>query len=355
MQPRASSGAEDRTSAGRLNHPNNSTWHQFWRGQPGGLRRAASERVDIDYCAFLLGYRAAPRTEGHGTVGGHHERITNAVGRGGSRRNDFGRRSGRDGGGDDADGTGQRRGDGAVGKRSQRRRKHHAGDDGSRGYVRPAVLRHLARGRADVRSSPEDPAELATWYPETAAPIVAELREYAPAEIADAVNTFMDGTEQFATSGDSMALFSPEMSAAVTTIYPSLADGCGITVVSALLTDYDFGGVPETLSTGPTAFVILNDSEEGEAHEMVVMRLNDEVDLTIDELLAYPEDELDQFATFVNEVETPGPDAASGMVIDLTPGRYLYACYVTKGSVDGAEGTGPPHATEGMGGEFTVA
>ena len=35
-----------------------------------------------------------------------------------------------------------------------------------------------------------------------------------------------------------MALFSPEMSAAVTTIYPSLADGCGITVVSALLTDY---------------------------------------------------------------------------------------------------------------------
>jgi hypothetical protein len=204
-------------------------------------------------------------------------------------------------------------------------------------------------------SSPEDPAELATWYPETAAPIVAELREYAPAEIADAVNTFMDGTEQFATSGDSMALFSPEMSAAVTTIYPSLAAGCGITVVSALLTDYDFGGVPETLAAGPTAFVVLNDSDKGEAHEMVVMRVNDGVDLTIDELLEYPEEEVDQFATFVNEVEAPAPDVASGMVIDLTPGRYMYACYSTEGSVDGAEGTGPPHATKGMGGEFTVA
>ncbi len=205
-----------------------------------------------------------------------------------------------------------------------------------------------------LASSPEDPADLATWYPETAAPIVAELREYAPAEIADAVNVYLDGTEQFATSGDSMALFSPEMSAAVTTIYPSLAEGCGIAVVSALLTDYDFGGVPETVSAGPTAFVVLNDSEEGEAHEMVVMRVNDEVDLTIDELLEFPEEELDQFATFVNEVETTGPDVASGMVVDLTPGRYLYACYVTTGSVDGAEGTGPPHTTEGMGGEFTV-
>ena len=100
---------------------------------------------------------------------------------------------------------------------------------------------------------------------------------------------------------------------------------------------------------------MLNDSEEGEAHEMVVMRVNDEVDLTIDELLEFPEDELDQFATFVNEVEAPGPGVASGMVLDLTPGRYLYACYVTMGSVDGAEGTGPPHATEGMGGEFTVS
>lgn len=204
-------------------------------------------------------------------------------------------------------------------------------------------------------SSPEEPAELATWYPETGAPIVAEVREYAPVEIADAVNTYMDGTEESATSGDSTAMFSAEMSDAVTTIYPSLAEGCGITVVSALLTDYDFGGVPETLSAGPTAFVILNDSEEGEAHEMVVMRVNDDVDLTIDELLEYPEEELDQFATFVNEVETTGPDVASGMVVDLTPGRYLYACYVTTGSVDGVEGTGPPHTTEGMGGEFTVA
>ena len=44
----------------------------------------------------------------------------------------------------------------------------------------------------------------------------------------------------------------------------------------------------------------------------------------------------------------------AGVIVDLTPGRYVYACPVAQGSVDGEEGTGPPHFTMGMAGEFTV-
>jgi hypothetical protein len=37
-------------------------------------------------------------------------------------------------------------------------------------------------------NTPEDPAEMAAWYAETAAPLVAKVREYAPETIAEPVN-----------------------------------------------------------------------------------------------------------------------------------------------------------------------
>ena len=129
-------------------------------------------------------------------------------------------------------------------------------------------LEHLSRpSGADPKIRPSWPRGIPK-RPHPSSPSCADTCR--PRSPMPSTRTWMPSSSS-PTSGDSVALFSPETGTAVTTIYPSLADGCGITVVSALLTDYDFGGVPETLTAGPTAFVVLNDSEEGEAHEMVVM------------------------------------------------------------------------------------
>ena len=203
-------------------------------------------------------------------------------------------------------------------------------------------------------NTPEDPAEMAAWYAENGAPLVAEIREYAPEAIAEPVNAYMDAAEAFGTTGDINVLFTEEFSNAAAAIYPTFEEGCGIPVVEALLTDYAFGGIPATLTSGPTAFVVHNNSAAGEAHEMLLIRVNDDVDLTAEELLALPDEELPQNATLVNAAFTPATDTTAGVVVNLTPGRYVYACFVAEGSVNGAEGSGPPHFMNGMLGEFTV-
>jgi hypothetical protein len=50
--------------------------------------------------------------------------------------------------------------------------------------------------------TPEDPAELSAWYAETAAPLFAAAREYAPEMITEPVNAYMDAVEAFGTIGD---------------------------------------------------------------------------------------------------------------------------------------------------------
>jgi hypothetical protein len=39
---------------------------------------------------------------------------------------------------------------------------------------------------------------------------------------------------------------------------------------------------------------------------------------------------------------------------DLTPGEYVYACFIPTGTTMDAEGTGAPHFMEGMMGSLTV-
>jgi hypothetical protein len=203
-------------------------------------------------------------------------------------------------------------------------------------------------------NTPEDPAEMVAWYAENGAPLVAEVRADAPEAIAEPVNAYMDAAEQFGTTGDLSVLFTEQFSGAAAAIYRTFEEGCGFPVVEAVLTDYAFGGIPEALASGPTAFVVHNNSEAGEAHEMLLMRLNDDVDLTVDEFLALPEEEYPQNATLINAAFTPATDTTAGVVVNLTPGRYVYACFVAEGSVNGTEGTGPPHFMKGMFGEFTV-
>jgi hypothetical protein len=136
--------------------------------------------------------------------------------------------------------------------------------------------------------------------------------------------------------------------------------------------DYAFEGVPETVPAGST--LTLTNASDVEVHEIVAIRISEDSDLSVAQLVELPEDELDAHLV-------PGPPATvivalpaeDGMAVvgdgTLTePGRYALVCFIPQGAdpqellaafeseeegppdIDG----GPPHAFLGMFAELTV-
>lgn len=152
--------------------------------------------------------------------------------------------------------------------------------------------------------------------------------------------------------------------------------GCGAdssddaaSVVEVRAADYAFLEVPERVAVG-TTFELTNTSDQ-EAHELVAVRLPDDEERTVAELVALPPDE---FALFMDEVRTviiaaPSSDGLA-VVGDGTldaPGRYALVCVIPTGAdpeeylaeastSDGPPDVagGPPHIVNGMFAEVTV-
>jgi len=202
--------------------------------------------------------------------------------------------------------------------------------------------------------APDDPAELDAYMADTVMPVAEQIRDNAPEELAEPVGVMFDATEDLATNGDPSVFDAPDFAAAQAEVYPALAESCGYQAVTATAVDYGYQGVPATLEAGPTVFVIDNQSAAGEAHEIGVARIADGVTETVDELLALPEEEVTAKLEFANGAFAPA-GGTSGVTMDLAPGRYLYACFIPTGSIGDQEGTGAPHFTAGMFGEFTVS
>ncbi len=109
--------------------------------------------------------------------------------------------------------------------------------------------------------------------------------------------------------------------------------------------DYFFEGVPETLEAGPITFEFENEGLV--RHEMSFGRLIG--DKSIEEVVQLPESQLaGEIERMEAGIRPIAPGESRILTLDLEPGRYAYVCFV-------AEGTGAPHAFEGMVGEFTVA
>ncbi len=137
----------------------------------------------------------------------------------------------------------------------------------------------------------------------------------------------------------------------------SSAAGPAITVVAK---DYRFEGLPTTVPAG-TTFTL--DNQGTEVHELIVVRRNDGVTQTWDELLALPEDQVNQYITFVGQVmAAPGTVAEGDIVVDQQ-GDYFAGCFVPQGTTTmpdpsaspaASAPTGTPHFMLGMRQEFTV-
>lgn len=184
------------------------------------------------------------------------------------------------------------------------------------------------------------------------------LKTMAPAEISSAVESMADALLDPVANLDQEAYFAATESegfqedAAVVDEY--IGAECGFTTVEVTGIDYAFEGDFDSLDTGTAAFEFSN--EGNELHEMALIRVNDDTDETIEELLALPEEEAQAKTTFVG-VSFAEPGGSNTMYTDLDAGRYAVICFIPTGttSMEEAESAdGPPHFTQGMVRGFTV-
>jgi uncharacterized cupredoxin-like copper-binding protein len=212
----------------------------------------------------------------------------------------------------------------------------------------------LAFGQA-----PEDPAQLPAFITEQVDPNLALVKANIPTEVEAGVTTMVETVEGVKTSGDMSAFQSEEFTAAQSEVYPFLADGCGWQALDTKAVDYTFEGMPETLEAGTTVVTIENASEAGELHEVVLIKVTDKAaDLSAEEIVSLPEEEAMEYADPASPpvAAFAAPGASGGVTADLTPGRYIYSCFIPTGTTSmETPGTGQPHFMEGMVGELTVS
>jgi hypothetical protein len=126
---------------------------------------------------------------------------------------------------------------------------------------------------------------------------------------------------------------------------------CGYEQLEATGVDYEYEGIPETVPSGVVAITFTNEGDE--LHEIGLARINDDVTMPVEELLALPEDQI------LSMLELKGaafaaPDESDTTFMRLEPGRYGAACFIPQGTKHDTEGSGPPHFTLGMFAEFTA-
>ncbi len=188
-------------------------------------------------------------------------------------------------------------------------------------------------------------------------PAIDGMEENAPEEITDDVETLLAGVRTAIEEGDASITETQEFFEADAAVDAYVYDNCeldGTQEITAV--DYGYEDLPETMTPGQVGIRMDNQGEE--VHEAVLLRINDDVDLSVDELLELPEAEAEQSTEFRGVVFAPPGEQASA-VVDLDEGRYVAICFIPVGTTSledagpGGEG-GPPHFTEGMFQPFEV-
>jgi len=223
------------------------------------------------------------------------------------------------------------------------------GDDDDREAATPAEVCDAAVDLgAAFGAVPEDPAEMGAFAAETLVPVSdAFVEGYGDdGPEAEAAATLSDAFAAMADSGDPSAFEDPDVAEAQSVIGADVHDGCPLEAIDVTAVEYAFQGVPEELTAGRTSFALTNAGVED--HEMVLFRLNDGVDMTLDDLLDAGEEAFADL-TFTG-VAFGGPDTTAYTVVDLEPGTYFLLCFIPVGGGD----DGPPHFMEGMRQTITV-
>jgi hypothetical protein len=201
-----------------------------------------------------------------------------------------------------------------------------------------------------------DPEQQAVAFEEWNATVRQQLHDVedsAPPEVADDVETGSTFFYDFLTFSELSVFEDPEYQRADDDLDDYRLAECGYPHVEATGADFAYEGFPATVPAGVVAFTVTNEGDE--QHEMVVTRIDDDVTTSFAEVLALPEDQASSMTTTVGRLFPLLPGAAESTFIRMDPGRYGVACYLSQGTTEDTEGSGPPHHSLGMVAEFTVA
>ncbi|MEO2106995.1 MAG: hypothetical protein ABGZ36_15280 [Actinomycetota bacterium] len=209
-------------------------------------------------------------------------------------------------------------------------------------------------------------------FPTTAAAVLALLllltgcgSDDAASDTADAASDTADPTEEVApTAAEAAAPTATEEA-------PDPPEGEAGDTLELTAVDYAYDGVPGEVSAGTQLALV--GAPDAEPHEAVVFRLADDETRSAQEILAEGGPDAPPPGEFAGVLIAP-PGGAPGFapegpVVLEQPGRYLLVCFIPVGTTPDAfaalaEGggtaadlpaTGPPHFTQGMAAELTVA
>ena len=200
-------------------------------------------------------------------------------------------------------------------------------------------------------ASPEEIQAALEDFGATVEPLLARAEETAPEEIAGDVETAASLAREAITTGDTASLDGPEFQEADAAMDEYMLAECGYEQVEAVGVDYAYEGIPDSVPAGTTAITFTNEGEE--LHEIGLARINDDVTMSVQELVALPQEQAMTMVTFSGGAFAE-PAASDTTFVELEPGRYAAVCFIPQGTTHDTEGSGPPHTALGMLAEFTV-
>lgn len=206
----------------------------------------------------------------------------------------------------------------------------------------------------DVEGLPKDEASVVLKeFIFAAEPLLQDLEESLPADVAGPVGTVVQLTRKVKGTGDPEAMASESFAAARAEAHEFDRVSCDWNQADVVATEYTFDGIP---AEGPSGLTSLDFANEGdEVHELLIVRRKDGVTDSYDEILEMPEEEA-MAKTEVVAQAFAAPGDADHVVADLAPGDYLALCAIPQGMTDltSPPPDGPPHLAMGMHVEFRV-
>lgn len=196
--------------------------------------------------------------------------------------------------------------------------------------------------------------------PAEADAVLGNVSNTAPAAVKTEVDKIVTETKALVAAGDEGPGPSDEYLASLDEVHKWMADNCGWTSLESTATEYAFSGIPTTVKAGPAVIALKNDGKE--VHELNLVRINDGVTESVEDLIKLPEEEANAKITPAGQAfAVPGTTGYSAA--NLTPGRYAAVCFIPEGTTpenmdavqSGEAEEATPHALLGMHSEFTVS
>jgi hypothetical protein len=184
-------------------------------------------------------------------------------------------------------------------------------------------------------------------------PAFDAAEQSAPDEVLDDVRALIAAAKQ----NEQQDAPAPEFFEANVAVGEWVEDNCDFETIEVTALDYSFEGLPDEIAAGTVLVKFVNEGQE--VHELAMFTVKDGEERTVEELLALPEDQVQQVATEVNGSAFALPGGTFYTTFDMVEGRTVGVCFVPVGLTQqvlgsGQEPQGPPHFTEGMAAEFEV-